>query len=175
MIKISAFAQDKKPSIPMMGRMEKITSIKGTSIILRKRVKTKGLKKYIKAKSSPMYTKKTLFTSFSGAEVATFTRKIAGVVGNRTKATPAGYIVLKTDDDNFSVPVYPLAAYPSAFHHICGYLVTDEGYVAVAKRKTIFWALIGFMTSFAVMISLFIYRFGAEITLLELMALLGIG
>ena len=174
MIKLSAIPDGKEDSLSSLGTMRAVPGVLGKGIKITKQVKIKSSMKRIKMVSTPVYTKRDLVTVFSAAEKTFFVRKISGAVGNRKKAKAKGYVVHTVGGQTARVPVYELKAYPSAFHQICGYIATDIGYVAVTKRKTILWPLLGFITSFGVMVSLFIYRFGADISFTQLMVLLGI-
>lgn len=91
-----------------------------------------------------------------------------GALCSGMSMTPAGYVARNSGAHRFCLPVYPVAAVSSAFYRIAGYMVTEEGFVAVTKRRTLLWCLLGLCAGSAFFLTYLLLQYGTQGALTEL-------
>lgn len=84
-----------------------------------------------------------------------------------------GYVVRNCGPHRFCLPLYEIAAISSAFYLIAGYMVVEDGFVAVCKRRTLLWCLLGFSAALAFVLSYLVFQYGPEGAIEELIRLGG--
>lgn len=75
---------------------------------------------------------------------------------------PTGYVVRNSGAHSFCLPVYETASVSSTFYRIMGYMATEEGFVAVCKRRTLLWCLLGLCTALVFVLSYLVLQYGAN-------------
>ena len=144
MVKIWALKDQQEQALPCLGALRPIEDAASRRVCLKKQIQVDGMGSYIKEIITPLYGQQPLRELEQQETDWSFDRgNCLGVLCSRTKRPAIGYVTRVSGVHRFCLPVYEADRFPSAFYHICGYMVTKDRYVAVLRRNTLFWALLG--------------------------------
>ncbi|WP_283125021.1 hypothetical protein [Angelakisella massiliensis] len=144
MLKIWALKDRQEQDLPCLGALRPVEDAASRRTCLKKRVEVDTMGSYIKEIITPLYEREPLRDLERRDPNWSFQRgNCLGVLCTRTKRPAIGYVTRISGVHRFCLPVYDAEAFPSAFYHITGYMVTEDRYVAVARRNTLFWVLLG--------------------------------
>lgn len=168
MIKISAFAQDDSQPLPLLGTLSDIQCKKSTTIELTKTVTVNGIGNFKKKLRSPVYSQNSVKKHMSHNST------ILGFLGDRKNVQPTGYVLRHSGMHHLCVPVYSQQDYSKLFYSVCGYVTTDNGVLAITKRKIGLWIAISLLACAVICTSILISYFGTDFTLIQLAVKLGL-
>ncbi|MEG0853415.1 MAG: hypothetical protein RSF82_06045 [Angelakisella sp.] len=169
MLTIKALTDGSEGSLPCLGTLCPLENEPSDTVCLTKRITVDNIGAYTKKLVTPLYKKGVMSRlSVTDPSRSFDPTHCLGVLCRSISIRPKGYVVRLSGAHRFCLPVYETQSLSSYFYSIAGYMVTTDGFVAVAKRRTLLWATAGFLLGTAVVLSYLIFQYGAEGALEEL-------
>lgn len=162
-VKLSAMPDGEETVYNCMGALCPIENEPSRPVLLTKRITVYNLGSYTKQLTTPMYSDRVMRDlSVQSAQHRFDPAGCMGVLCGSVSCKPCGYVTRTSGVHRFCLPVYSKDSISGSFYRVAGYMVTPEGYFAVAKRRVMLWVILALLCGVAVTLSYLIYTFGAN-------------
>lgn len=169
MLKIHALPDGQEASITCLGTLHPLPDAPSRPLKLIKRITVAELGRYKKTLTTPLYGKQAMLQAALGASDWSFgPTHCKGILCRGLKAKVEGFVRRVCGGHTFCLPVYSQEAVSPVFYAITGYLPVENGFVAVAKRRTLLWSLLGLLAGITFVLSYLLFRYGAQGAMAEL-------
>lgn len=163
MPKLNAFMDTKEVAYPCLGALRPIADEPSKPVILKKKIVLPRMGRYTKTLSTPLYGSDAMRRlALESPDFSFDAAHCQGLLCSTLQCEPMGYVVRTSGGHRFCLPVFPRDSVSSSFYTIAGYMVTDDGFVAVARRRTLFWTLLGLLAGTVFVLSYMLLQYGAE-------------
>lgn len=174
MLTIKALPDGSEEALFCLGSLSPLENEPSRGICLTKKITVEGIGSYKKKLHTPIYSGSVLSRLAVTDPHRSFdSTHCIGALCPGLSMQPIGYVVRNCAAHRFCLPLYETAAVSSAFYRIAGYMSVEEGFVAVCKRRTLLWCLLGFSAAVAFVLSYLVMQYGTEGALEELIRLGG--
>lgn len=163
MLKIPALMDEEDATLTCLGALRPLESEPSRPVALKKKIVLTGMGHYTKELVTPLYDQAVLQRVAVETPGMSFDpTSCIGVVGGAIGNQPLGYVTRTSGGHRFCLPVYNHQQIPASFYSIAGYMLTEDGFVAVAKRRTLFWVILGLLAATTFVLSYMLMQYGAE-------------
>lgn len=148
MLTIWAMRDTDIQDLPELGLLrstfQKPNLAKTQKILLRKKIEDGRFGPFNKDIPLPLYTKSTLrhLTEIQSNFNTSSSNCIGLLFPHPIPRQPLGYVSIHESVYHLSLPVYNKSLFSPFFFRIVGYLPTNDCYVAVVRRRVLFWILL---------------------------------
>ncbi|MEG1942929.1 MAG: hypothetical protein RR049_03860 [Angelakisella sp.] len=163
MLTIKALPDGAESALSCLGTLCPLEGVPSEGVSLSKKIEVDGIGSYKKKLYTPLYKTGAMQSLSVGDPIRRFdATHCFGVLCSGVSVRPLGYVTRNCGAHCFCLPVYDPKDIPSAFYRINGYMVTSDGFVAVAGRRTLLWALLGLGAGIIFVLSYLTFEYGAE-------------
>lgn len=172
MTKLKAMMDGEEGELAFLGALRPIDNEPSLSVALKKKIVVYNLGTYTKKLTTPMYRRQAMIDLSARSSTRSFdASSCMGVLCGSLRFPPIGYVTRVCGGHRFCLPVHELGNISNAFYRIAGYMITDEGFVAVAKRRVLLWVLLGLLCGVTFVLGFLLLQYGAEGAWYELKSL----
>ncbi len=162
MMTLQALEDSKVDGLGKLGVLRPIPDLSSRPVRLRKTVMSR-FGSFVKEIVTPLYSREALLHLDSAQPDFSFAPEACvGLLFSRRKDKPLGYVLRTSGVYHLALPVYPTSLFAPAFYRVAGYMVTETGYVAVVRRRTLFWALLALLAGTAFSVSYLCLAYGVS-------------
>ena len=146
-----------------LGTLRPIEDEPAIAVNLAKRIKVRNIGNYTKHLITPMYRKQAMRNYCSTTNSLSFEpSSCIGVLCSSLNCRPDGYVTRKSGLHRFCLPVYQPVRLSGAFYRVSGYMLTETGYLAVAKRRWGLWLTLSLLCGTLFVLGYLTYAHGVE-------------
>lgn len=132
-------------------------------VCLKKRIAVYNLGRYTKQLVTPMYPRQAMTDlSVRSAQHRFEPTRCKGVLCGTLRCKPDGYVTRSSGGHRFCLPVYEQKRLSGSFYHIKGYMLTDDGYLAVAARRWLLWLSLALLGGSTFVLGYLMWQYGAQ-------------
>lgn len=172
MLKIRALPDGQEQSLPCLGTLRPIADAPNHPLRLVKKIIVGELGQYQKTLTTPLYGKQAMLQAALGDSAWSFgPTHCKGILCKGLQTAPEGYVRRVCGGHTFCLPVYAQDAVSPVFYAVSGYLPVENGFVAVARRRTLLWSTLGLLAGVTFVLSYLLFRYGAQGAMAQLSGL----
>lgn len=174
MLTIKALPDGCEEAMTLLGSLCPLENEPSQGISLVKKITVENIGSYRKKLHTPIYKGSVMSRlAVTDPHCSFDPTHCAGALCPGLSIPPVGYVVRSCGAHRFCLLVYETASISSAFYSIAGYMSTEEGFVAVCKRRTPMWCFLGLCSALIFVLSYLVLQHGAAGALDELIRLGG--
>lgn len=152
-----------------LGTLCPIEDEPAVAVSLAKKIKVHNIGSYTKHLLTPMYRKQAMRNYCSTTNNLSFEpSSCVGVLCSSLGCEPDGYVTRTSGLHRFCLPVYQPDRLSGVFYSVTGYMLTDTGYLAVAKRRWLLWLTFSLLCGSLFVLGYLTYAHGLDGALDEL-------
>lgn len=166
MMTIRALPDNEAAALPELGTLRPIPDMPADKIRLQKTVEDGRFGPFVKEVTTQLYSRAALL-HLDGVEpgFSFAPDKCLGLLFRRRGDKPMGYVTRPSGVYRLALPVYSKALFSPVFYRVLGYMVTGDRYVAVVRRRVLFWVVLALLAgaSFSLSYLCFVYGFSGAL------------
>lgn len=168
---IRALRDEETTDLPELGVLRPIPDMPAQTACLRKTVEDGRFGPFAKEVATQLYSRAALL-HLDGAEpdFSFAPEHCLGVLFGRCRDKPLGYVTRPSGVYRLALPVYDKGTYSPAFYRVAGYMVTGDRYVAVVRRRVLFWMALALLAGVSFSMSYLCFAYGFSGALEQLSA-----
>ena len=172
MITIHALRDEETVSLPELGLLRPIPDMPAAGKArLQKKIEDGRFGPFLKQVVTQLYSRQALLHLDSTQQGFSFqSQDCLGLLLPGRKGMPMGYVVRPCGIYRLALPVYDVSLFSPAFYRVAGYMVTGDRYVAVVRRRVLFWVVLAFAAGAVFSLSYLTFAYGFHGALQQLSA-----
>lgn len=164
MLKLTAMIDGGDAEYPCLGSLRPMEGgASGRPVALVKRISVYNLGRYTKRLTTPLYQRQAM-TNFAlhSPQHRLEPANCKGVLCSTLRCKPQGYVTRSSGGHRFCLPVYDSKRLSGNFYRVKGYMLTEEGYLAVATRRWLLWLCLGLLSGVCFVTTYLTLQYGAQ-------------
>lgn len=161
MMTIRALRDDEAAALPELGLLRPIPDMPADRVCLQKTVEDGRFGPFVKEVTTQLYSRAALLHLDSAQPDFSFAPEgCLGLLFRRRGDKPLGYVTRPSGVYRVALPVYSKALFSPVFYRVAGYMVTGDRYVAVVRRRVLFWVVLSLLAGVSFSLSYLCFAYG---------------